>query len=406
MRVTIHGSYGTGNRGDNIILSQLLRLLEEELPGAEVTILCRDVRRVALFLGAEFVDSVLRFTPLHVSFRKNPLKVLSACRNCDLFILGGGGLLWGRVPGNLSYWLQRPRVALLAGKRVIFYVPGIYGIEGRSAQKLLKKVGDRIDFLSVRDDEGFTQLVNAGVARERIIRGADPAFLLAPPQIDQMTNLVEALGLSGKKLIGLSARDWRSRLSAGIFAKFAHELLADENQVLLFFVFKSGGLLGETDTDDLNVIAALLRTLNPEQHRRVVIVDDKYSIAELINLIAACDYMIGMRLHSLIFATIAGTPFGAVAYDAKINAYMRMVGREDYMLSMQDVSDPDRIGQLTASLDRERQEADVAGPLPGITGKAVELSARAHEIHSILALKLREWFSAAPDTGIHRNKKD
>ena len=53
MRITIHGSYGTGNRGDNAILAQLLRFLEDRVPGAEVTILCRDVARTALFLDAE-----------------------------------------------------------------------------------------------------------------------------------------------------------------------------------------------------------------------------------------------------------------------------------------------------------------------------------------------------------------
>lgn len=395
MRITIHGSYGTGNRGDSVILAQMLRFLGERLPGADVTILCRDEGRLGLLLETELPDSPLRLRPLHASFRRRPLGVLRACLGCDLFILGGGGLLWGRAPGNLSYWLQRARLAKRAGRRLIFYVPGIYSVRGQLALQLLGRTAAKADWLSVRDEEGRHQLLAAGIPEERIVLGADPAFLLPQPQPEQIEVLREALGLQGQRLVGLSARDWRSRLSAGIFAKFVHSLLHEEGTTLLFFALKTGGYLGETDTDDLTVANSLLRTLPAELQARVLVLDDRYSNAEMIALMGACRYLIGMRLHSLIFATIAGIPFGAVAYDEKITAYMDMVGRRDHLLDMTDVADPDRIQAIVTNLEAERAAACDDGPCNAILDTAGRLSTRCLLMHEELAARLRSWFPEA-----------
>ncbi|MBN2171836.1 MAG: polysaccharide pyruvyl transferase family protein [Candidatus Krumholzibacteriota bacterium] len=399
MRITIHGSYGTGNRGDSVILAQMLRFLGDQLPGAEVTVLCRDERRLAILFETELPDSPLRLRPLHASFRRRPIRVLRACLACDLFILGGGGLLWGRAPGNLSYWLQRARLAKRAGRRLIFYVPGIYSIRGQLALQLLARTAEKADWLSVRDEEGRQQLLAAGVPDGRIVLGADPAFLLPPPQSAQIESLREVLGLQGQRLVGLSARDWRSRLSAGIFAKFVHNLLADEDTTLLFFALKTGGYWGETDTDDLTVANSLLRTLPAELQERVLVLDDRYSNAEMIALMGACRYLIGMRLHALIFATIAGIPFGAVAYDEKITAYMDMVGRREYLLDLSEVTDPDRIQTIVERLEAERAAVCDTGPCDSILDTAGRLSTRCLLMHEELAARLRSWFPEAAASG-------
>jgi polysaccharide pyruvyl transferase WcaK-like protein len=397
MKISIHGSYGTGNRGDEVILSRLLELLAEQLPGAEVTLLCRDEQRIALFIEGRHGDLDLSITPLHASFRKHPLAVLRACLRCDLFILGGGGLLWGSAPGNLEYWLQRPRFALRGRGRLAFYLPGIYGITGRRAHRLLGKVAGEADFVSVRDEEGLQQLLSCGVSKEKIALGADPAFLLAPPKPDQIQRILAALGLEGRRLVGLSARDWRQRLSAGIFASFVGTLLQDPEVSLLFFAMKTGGRLGETDTDDITVARDLLRTLPEEDRERVFLVGDSYRDDEMIALMGACDYLLAMRLHALIFATIAGTPFGAIAYDDKIRAYMGMLGLQEFLLDMKGVSEAPQLQNLVTRLTRER-ELVPTGPVPRFLSSAARLAARSQEVHDSLATQLRSWFpDARPD---------
>lgn len=394
MKVCVHGSYGTGNRGDDVILSRLLLLLAEELPGAEVTLLCRNEQRVALFLEVEHEGIDLDVRPMHASFRRHPLAVPRACLGSDLFILGGGGLLWGGAPGNLAYWLTRPRLAKLAGRRLAFYLPGIYGLAGGRARRLLGRLARKADFLSVRDDEGFEQLVSCDVPESDIVMGADPAFQLPPPEPDQIEAMRTALGLQGRRLVGLSARDWRRRLSAGIFANFVRSLLDEESVSLIFFAMKTGGKLGETDTDDINVARSLLRTLPEELQQRVVLVDDGYRDDEVLALMGACDYLLAMRLHALIFATISGTPYGAVAYDDKIRAYMEMLGRQDYLLDMKDVTEPGSLQQIVTRLQADRERVP-DGPLPELLVTAAGLASRSMDVHRALAQRLREWFPDA-----------
>ncbi len=391
MKISIHGSYGTGNRGDEVILSRLLELLGDELPGAEVTLLCRDEQRIALFIEARHSNLDLAIKPLHASFRKHPIAVLKACLGCDLFILGGGGLLWGSAPGNLEYWLQRPRLALRGGARLAFYLPGIYGISGRRARRLLGVVAKKAHFVSVRDDEGRKQLLSCGVPDDRIALGADPAFLLEAPEPNQIRSILAALGLEGRRLVGLSARDWRQRLSAGFFASFVGKLLQDPEVSLLFFAMKTGGRLGETDTDDINVARGLLRTLPEEERERVFLVGDSYRDDEVIALMGACDYVLAMRLHALIFATIAGTPFGAIAYDDKIRTYMEMLGLQEFLLDIKSVSEPPRLQDLITRLTRERDLVPT-GPVPRFLVSAENLAERSRKVHQTLASHMRSWF--------------
>jgi len=394
LRITIHGSYGTGNRGDNCILFQLLAFLEKERPGAEVTILCRDEERLGALLADELPDTKLRLRPLHHSFKRRGPAVLKACLGCDLFILGGGGLLWGKAPGNLGYWLLRPRLALLARRRVVFYAPGIYDIRGRRARGLLGRVARKAHFLSVRDSEGLKELLRAGVDESRITLGADPAFLLPPADPEAGRALMKDLDIPEGRRIAISARDWKGRLSAGLFARFVMRLLEDPSVTLLFFPFKTGGLARDTDRNDAEVGRRLLLTLPEDFHRRVVLLGDDLSAANYIDLIGRCHYLIGMRLHSLIFATLAGTPFGALPYDLKIEAYMEMLGRGDYLVKPEDFSLEARQVSLVASLEAER-EGSGEEPIRGILQAAAELAARARSMHRDLASRLREWFPDA-----------
>jgi len=394
LRITIHGSYGTGNRGDNCILFQLLKFLERETPGAEVTILCRDEERLGALLAKALPEIELRLHPLHHSFKRRPLAVLKASMGCDLFILGGGGLLWGKASGNLGYWLLRPRLALLGRRKLAIYAPGIYDIRGGRARKLLGRVARKAHFLSVRDQEGLKELTQAGVPEDRIVLGADPAFLLPPADPDAGNALMESLDIPEGRRIALSARDWKGRLSAGLFARFVVRLLEDPKATLIFFPFKTGGLPSDTDRNDSEVGRRLMLTVPEHLHHRIVLLGDDLNAEDYINLLGRCDFLIGMRLHSLIFATLAGTPFGALPYDRKIEAYMGMLGRMDLLVGPEEFSLEPNQSALLSRLETERAESP-EGPVRTILMAGAELAGRARAMHRELAARLHEWFPDA-----------
>ena len=43
-------------------------------------------------------------------------------------------------------------------------------------------------------------------------------------------------------------------------------------------------------------------------------------------LFGELDFMVGMRLHSMIFSTLLSTPFHPIVYDQKVNAFVNDVG--------------------------------------------------------------------------------
>ncbi|MBC8366233.1 polysaccharide pyruvyl transferase family protein [bacterium] len=394
LRITIHGSYGTGNRGDNYILFQLLGFLERETPGAEVTVLCRDEERLGALLESEFSETSLILRTLHHSFKRRTFAVIKACMACDMFILGGGGLLWGKASGNLGYWLLRLRLAMLAGRKTVIYAPGIFNIQGHRAETLLARVASKVDFLSVRDKLGFDILRAVGVSEQKIFLGADPVFLVPPPDPQRGEELRKELKLTDRKIIGLSARDWSGRLSAGLFARVVAELASDDDTFLIFFALKDSGMPTEVDRDDTEVGRRLLLTLDPEMQKRMLILDDSTSSEDFMALVSICDFLIGMRLHALIMATLAGVPFGALTYDHKVEAYMAMIGRQEYLVDRTRFSDPsaldDLVVALKALLDQPRSIVQTPIMIAG-----AEMAGRARAMHQELAARLRDWFPDA-----------
>ncbi|MDH7498441.1 MAG: polysaccharide pyruvyl transferase family protein, partial [Syntrophomonadaceae bacterium] len=75
--------------------------------------------------------------------------------------------------------------------------------------------------------------------------------------------------------------------------------------------------------DDL----AASRRVAARMKATAVLVEKKLGTAETMTLIAGSRLLIGMRLHSLIFAAAAGVPFLGIPYDPKVESLLREFGR-------------------------------------------------------------------------------
>ncbi len=52
--------------------------------------------------------------------------------------------------------------------------------------------------------------------------------------------------------------------------------------------------------------------------QRATVLKGEYTSGQLLSLMAHFDFAVGMRLHFLIFAALAGTPFVALPYAGKV----------------------------------------------------------------------------------------
>ena len=86
-------------------------------------------------------------------------------------------------------------------------------------------------------------------------------------------------------------------------------------------------------------------------------------------VVASCDLVVGMRLHSLVFAATAGIPAVALAYDPKVASLMARVGLDAYVVPLDAAAGlGDRLSAAWARRDAIR--ADLPRRLPALQALA------------------------------------
>lgn len=75
-----------------------------------------------------------------------------------------------------------------------------------------------------------------------------------------------------------------------------------------------------------------------------VSLNEKYLSEDMLSIIGNMDLLVGVRLHSLIYAAIMGVPLIGVSYDPKCTAFLNSVGLDK--LSTRDgfTAEPIRAG--------------------------------------------------------------
>ncbi|HBT71457.1 MAG TPA: polysaccharide pyruvyl transferase CsaB, partial [Lysinibacillus sp.] len=121
--------------------------------------------------------------------------------------------------------------------------------------------------------------------------------------------------LSADSYISVSVRDWPSAIAYK--EKIAHSLdeLVRQGEQIVFLPMH-----GEHDLKTSQEVAALMK-------EKSLIAPADLSIEEKIAVIGQSQLLIGMRLHSLIFSAIYATPFIAISYDPKIDAFADIVSQ-------------------------------------------------------------------------------
>jgi polysaccharide pyruvyl transferase CsaB len=353
-RVLIAGSYGQGNTGDEAILAALLAGLRAGRPDLHVQVVSG---HVAATVAQHAQPSPKHFAALHWG---DWPAIAAALAAADLLILGGGGIFfdyWGFDPGrlleneapDLAHYASFPLLAALLGKPLFLCAVGVgplFTAAGRGAVRLAFALAARA---SVRDEESKQLLVEIGVPAERVEVTADPAFALAVAG-DPAARLA-ALGLGARPLLGVTPRPWDVAVSqdawetalAGSLAAFARAIGAQ----ILLIPFHAG-----YDDAALERLAAKLLAAGLAAEDVRSLAADRPP-AEIAAVIGRCDLLVGLRLHSLLFALLTGTPAVALAYDPKVRSLARLAGHEELCLELADLS---TLGAVLADAWARREE--------------------------------------------------
>jgi polysaccharide pyruvyl transferase CsaB len=336
-RVGISGSYGGLNLGDEAILEGILAELRASVP-VEITVFSRNPEDTLKRHGVQ------RAVPVREMSRE---QVRPEIARLDLFVLGGGGILFDAEAG---IYLREVMLAHEENVPVLVYAISAGPLERSGSKAAVKEALDGAAVVSVRERLSQHVLESLGVQREIHVT-ADPALLLTPqaPPADALAR--EGIERRGTWLIGVSVRE-PGVAAPDLDADHYHALLANAvdylverfNADLIFVPLESRML------DLQHSHAVLAKMANPHRAR---VLKGTYTAGEMLAFMKHFDFAVGMRLHFLIFAALQHVPFVALPYGGKVEGFL-----EDLEMPMPRVQ---RInaGQLIAHLDRSldmRQE--------------------------------------------------
>jgi polysaccharide pyruvyl transferase CsaB len=334
-KVGITGSYGGLNLGDEAILQSIVAQLRKDLP-VEITVFSRDAEDTKRRHGVE------RAVPVRKLSRA---EVAPEIERLDLLILGGGGILYD---ADARTYLREVTIAREKGVPVMLYSIGAGPLNEPSAQQAVREALEHVHAISVRERAAQRALEEAGVHRD-IVVAADPALLVKPEPLPR--GLLKREGLEGRRrLIGMSVRE-PGVAAPDLDQKMYHALLAnaadfmvDRYDADIVFVPMERSVL---DTQHSHaVVAKMLRA------QRATVLKGEYTAGQLLSWMGRFHFAVGMRLHFLIFAALAGTPFVALPYAGKVAGFLEDLGLPAPPLNL--VNAGRLIAHIDESWDRRR----------------------------------------------------
>ena len=316
VKITVFGFYGEKNAGDEAILLGLLNTFKTlGVRMQDISVSSADPAETEELYGVGTVPQHFRKKGLMYLTPSNIFRVLSALRS-DLSIIGGGALLHERTLYNLpvicglsylSSKLSRYSLMLGIGAEQVNSFVG----------KLMLKLLNSLDFVSARTSMENDNLLSKGV---KSVSAADLAFNIQKDEfhIDRARHLLEQFD---RPWIGVTYSSWfRSEDYYKLNKLDLDRKYAQFGRFLSKVRERTGGTLFLVPTllkdweysARLRKYAPFLEVLPFFSDPRVVGPVFKH-----------LDFLVGMRLHSLIFATIFNTPFYPIVYDQKVLGFLK-----------------------------------------------------------------------------------
>ena len=333
--ILICGAYGKGNSGDDAILSAMVGQLRKQDPDIPIYVTSRSPKQTARDVR---VGSVYTF---------RTFKIRRRMKKTCLYLSGGGSLIQDSTSSrSLWYYLNSIRTAKRTGNKVMMFSCGIGPVHWKSNRRRASKIIQKyVDAITLRDEASARELRSLPVTGVDTRVTADMAFLVDPAVAGQVDRLRLDNGLKPEdRLLILAPRPWDGTRQH--LADFAAAAVYGARTYGLTPVF-----LAMEPSKDRALCQELAALVEKEVPCRTIDAPDDAHL--VVGLIRSADCVLGMRLHSLIFAAASGIPFSGIAYDPKVSGFMDYVG-QGMCCELSEVSEP----MLRTMIDRMLSQAD------------------------------------------------
>lgn len=294
-KILLAGYYGYGNIGDEAILEMVLKQL------CEIT----SINNITVLSGNPKVTS--EKYNIKSIYRYNIFKLLNELFKNDILVVGGGSLLQDVTSKrSIYYYLFVVKIAQLLKKKVVMLSQGIGPINNKYNKKITASILKNVDYITVRDNNSKTIIENMGVNKDKVYFSADPVIKFGD-NIDFLNNKKDTIKVC------FSLREWGNSIIIDEICDVINKF--EDNNILFYFIpFHY--------SEDIQLINKFKEKLG----NKCIYIKEKLAAKDVYKLIAEMDLLVGVRLHSLIFAASAGVPFISISYDPKIDYFMDNLG--------------------------------------------------------------------------------
>ena len=346
--ILICGQYGQGSIGDEVVLTGIINALSKYINDAKFSVITSNANETRCLHNVFPVEQ--SFKKGLPTFIKNILikgemqQVYNQINNCDVFILGGGTALQDLRIHYLPIVLSLIRLAHKKKKITVVYGVGAGPIETKIGKKLCKSILNKADLVTVRDSRSKIVLEKCDV--ENVIQTADPAFGINILNSEKINTILNDEGIvNGDNIISTTLYNWlhdadkfQNRNYPSNDLPYRREIMAhiydhvikEYNKKLMFLTtFK-------IDRDGYVEISKIMSNRN-----KTLVMDYKTDFNYILSLLSISDVLIGMRLHSLIIATMLGIPFVPISYSGKVKSFLELVNLNDLYIDIEDIDRQD-----------------------------------------------------------------
>ena len=279
----IGGYAGCGNIGDDAILEGYLKGLSPAQRRLKTVVLSGKPKWDSRRFGVRCVG------------RKNPFSVMASLLQSKVFLCGGGSLLQNAT-GNpsLFYYLGLLWLARLCGCKTRLMSSGIGPVRGRIAERLVVWALKCCEQIEVRDRVSEHFLLERGLGREKVHLVSDAAEQLELPPASRLTFIKRELGLTwGQNYFCVVVREDGHPFGAclGNLSAALRLFLRQRDLTPVFVLFDKNHDLDATKRICGEVGGVIYR---PHEAR------------DALSVISGTRFLVSMRLHALIFASMTG----------------------------------------------------------------------------------------------------
>ncbi|TLY10024.1 MAG: hypothetical protein E6K85_04675 [Thaumarchaeota archaeon] len=319
------GNYGNFNIGDEMLLRAVIKDIRRSERRVVFEIPTRNPSFVDVYHSAD--SHLIEPLPLNA-----PLKLMQSFFKSDAIIVGGGGI-WSGYTGPMAHFIPIVTIAgKLLGKQIEFRAIGIYSTASNMDKLLANFAILLADSCSVRGEESYQLLwkMNRKKVKQvddlavQYLRGLSPQEVAGAKVAPNTKKSLSFLKENEKIIIGISVKPVkRTEINSKVASEFsaAIDYLNSKYQGrfhFIFFPFAKTHSKVESDDELAKFIRARM-----SKDENVTIFEHSDPLSWFMTIKEYVDIFIGMRFHSIIFASEARKPLLCIPYERKITEFLK-----------------------------------------------------------------------------------